>query len=218
MLRSPRLRKSDGIALALVLLLVVLAFTDILSTKRALYDRDIAWVAMPERAALRDAARDGFPFWNPRFAGGQPLAANPAFAVFYPPHWLVLLPNFLFACAAETVAHFLLAAAGMFLLLRSLRLRVEAAAFGAVTFALGGVMLSLADLLPDLFAVTWGAWIGLFATRFFDERRPRDFALAALALGMLLLVGEPATILQAGALLGAFALCRPGGSWRGVGG
>jgi len=56
--------------------------------------------------------------------------------------------------------------------------------------------------------VTWWPWIGLFANRFFDTRRASDFALAALALGMLLLVGEPATILQAGALLGAFALCR----------
>jgi hypothetical protein len=208
MLRSPRVRKSDLLGLALVLFLVALAFADILSTRRALYDRDIAWVAMPERAALRDAARDGFPFWNPRFAAGQPLAANPAFAVFYPPHWLVLLPNFLFACAAETAAHFLLAAAGMFLLLRSLRLRVEAAAFGAVTYAWSGVLLSLTNVPPYLFAMTWWPWLGLFANRFFERRRRADFALAALALGMIVLVGEPATILESGALLGAFALCR----------
>ena len=208
MLRSPRLRKSDLLGLALVLFLVALAFADILSTKRALYDRDIAWVAMPERAALRDAARDGFPFWNPRFAAGQPLAANPAFAVFYPPHWLVLLPNFLFACAAETAAHFLLAAAGMFLLLRSLRLRVEAAAFGAVTYAWSGVLLSLTNVPPYLFAMTWWPWLGFFANRFFERRRRADFALAALALGMIILAGEPATILESGALLGAFASCR----------
>jgi Bacterial membrane protein YfhO len=202
------LRKSDLLGLALVLLLVVLAFADILSTKRALYDRDVAWVAMPERAVLRDAVRDGFPFWNARFAAGQPLAANPAFAVFYPPHWLIFLPNFLFACAAEIVVHFLLAAAGMFLLLRSLRLRVEAAAFGAVSYAWSGVLLSLTNVPPYLFAMTWWPWLGFFADRFFEHRRRADFALAALALGMIVLVGEPATILESGALLGAFALCR----------
>src|ERR1044071_6502332 len=208
MLRFPRLRKSDLLGLALVLLLVVLAFADILSTKRALYDRDVAWVYVPERAVLRDAVRDGFPFWNPRFAAGQPLAANPAYEVFYPPHWLIFLPNFLFGFAAEVVVPFLLAAAGMFLLLRSLRLRVEAAVFGAVTLAWGGLMLSVTNLLPFLFAMTWWPWLRFFAGRFFERRRCSDFALAALALGMILLVGEPAPILESGALLGAFALCR----------
>ena len=204
---APVTRK-NVLGLAAVLLLVTLAFADLLSAKRALYLRDVSRIHVPERVLLRVAIRDGIPFWNPHWAGGQPLAANPGFELFYPPHWLIFVPNLLLGFALEIVVHFLLAAAGMFLLLRSLRLRVEAAAFGAVTFALGGVMLSLANLLPYLFAVTWWPWIGLFANRFFDERRPRDFALAALALGMLLLVGEPATILQAGALLGAFALCR----------
>ena len=201
-------RKAELLGLAAVLLLVLLAFADILSTKRALFDRDIAWVYVPERAVLRDVVSDGFPFWNPRFAAGQPLAANPAYEVFYPPHWLIFLPNFLFACAAEVVVHFLLAAAGMFLLLRRLQLRLEAALFGAVTFAFGGLMLSVTNLLPFLFVMTWWPWLGFFADRFFDHRRASDFALAALALGMILLIGEPATILESGALLGGFALCR----------
>ena len=191
-----------------MLLLVLVAFADILSTKRALFNRDTAWVYAPERAVLRDVVRDGFPFWNPRFASGQPLAANPAYEVFYPPHWLIFLPNFLFACAAEVVVHFLLAAAGMFLLLRSLRLRIEAAVFGAGTFAFGGMLLSVTNLLPFLFAMTWWPWLGFFANRFFEGRRRSDFALASLALGMILLVGEPATILETAALLGGFALCR----------
>jgi hypothetical protein len=201
-------RKAEVLGLALVLLLVTLAFADILATRRALYVRDVSRIHVPERVLLRAAVHDGFPFWNPRWAGGQPLAANPGFELFYPPHWLIFLPNFLLGFALEIVVHFLLAAAGMFLLLRSLRLRVEAAVFGAFTFALGGMMLSLANLLPFLFAVTWWPWIGFFANRFFDERRASDFALASLALGMLILIGEPATILEAGALLGAFALCR----------
>ena len=201
-------RRAELLALAAVLLVVLLAFADILSTQRALYNRDTAFFDLPQRAALRDAARDGFPFWNPRFAAGQPLAANPTYEVFYPLHWLIFLPNFLFGFAAEVVVHFLLGAAGMFLLLRSLRLRIEAAVFGAVTFAFGGVMLSLTSLLPFLPALAWWPWLGFFAGRFFDDRRVTDFALAALVLGMILLAGEPATILESGALLGAFALAR----------
>ena len=201
-------RRSELIALAAVLLFVTLAFADILSTRRALYDRDVSRRLVPEHLAFRDAARDGFPFWNPRFAAGQPLAANPGYQAFYPPHWLIFLPNFLFAFALEVVVHYLLGAAGMFLLLRSLRVRVEAAAFGALTFALGGMMLSLSNLLPYLFAVTWWPWLAFFANRFFARFRATDFALAALALGLILLAGEPTTILESGALLGAFALYR----------
>ncbi len=201
-------RRAELIGLAAVLLLVTLAFADILSTRRALYDRDVSRRHVPEHLALRDVARDGFPYWNPHFEAGQPLAANPGFQLFYPPHWLIFLPNFLFAFALEVVVHYLLGAAGMFLLLRSLGVRVEAAVFGALTFALGGMMLSLSNLLLYLFAVTWWPWLGFFANRFFERFRAADFALASLALGLILLAGEPTTILESGALLGAFALVR----------
>jgi hypothetical protein len=200
--------RKDAAALAAVLLLVTLAFADLLSTKRVLFLRDVSRIHVPERIVLRAAIHDGLPYWNPHWAGGHPLAANPGFQLFYPPHWLIFLPSFLLGFALEIVVHFLLAAAGMFLLLRSLRLRAEAAAFGALTFALGGVMLSLTNLLPFFFAITWWPWIGFFANRLFDERKARDFALASLALGMLLLVGEPATVLQSGLLLLAFAFAR----------
>src|SRR6266498_11634 len=202
----PVMRKRELVALAVVLLLVTLAFADLLSTKRALYVRDVSRIYVPERLVLRDVVRSGFPFWNPRYAAGQPLAANPTYEVFYPPYWLILLPNFLLGFALEVLVHYLLAAAGMFLLLRSLRLRAEAAAFGALTFALSGLMLSFANLLPYLFAVAWWPWLGLFARRFLDARRASDFALASLVLGLILLIGEPSTILQSGALLGAYAI------------
>jgi hypothetical protein len=202
----PVMRKRELVALGVLLLLVALAFADLLSTRRALYVRDVAREHVPERLVLRDAVRSGFPFWNPRYAGGQPLAASPAFEVFYPPHWLIFLPNFLFAFALEIVVHYLIAAAGMFLLLRSLRLRLEAVAFGAFTFALSGLMLSFTNLLPYLFALAWWPWLAFFARRFFESHRPSDFALASLVLGLILLIGEPTTIIESGALLAAYAI------------
>ena len=201
-------RKRDALALAAVLALVTLAFADLLTTKRAMYVRDISRIYLPQHAAFRDAVRDGLPLWNPRFGAGQPMAANPEYEVFYPPHWLALLPNLLLGFSLELVVHYGLAAAGMFLFLRRLGLHGAAAAFGALSFALGGVMLSLANLLPYLFALTWWPWLGLFADRFFEHRRAGDFALAALALGMVVLIGEPSTIIETAALLGAFALAR----------
>ena len=104
----------------------------------------------------------------------------------------------------------LIAATGFFFLLRSLKLSPAAAAFGAISFALGGLMMSLNNLVTVLYAVSWMPWLALFGRRFFRERRLRDFALAALILGLILLIGEQSVILQCGALLAAYGVYR----WR----
>ncbi len=202
-------RKTELAALTFVLLAVLLSFSDVLFFGKSFYIRDLARIYYPERNVLRDIVLAGdFPFWNPHYGGGQPLAANPTWEVFYPPQWLVLLPDFQFGLGAEVVLHFLIGAAGMFVLLRSLRLRWEAAAFGAFTFAFSGLLLSLASLLPCLFAIVWLPWLAFALRRFLDRRQPRDFALTALILGVILLIGEPATILQAGALVAAYSAYR----------
>jgi hypothetical protein len=195
-------RRTDLLAVAFLALLILIFWADILVGGKALYIRDIARVYYPERAVLAEILRGGeFPFWNPRFAGGQPLAANPTGEVFYPPQWLVLLPDLNFAVSAEIVLHFVLGALGMYFFLRRLRLRAAASAFGAVTFAFSGLMLSLANLLPCLFIVAWLPWLAMFTRRYAEERRARDFVLAALTLGVMLLIAEPATVLQSAALM-----------------
>ncbi|MEA2235490.1 MAG: hypothetical protein QOC81_214 [Thermoanaerobaculia bacterium] len=201
--------RRELVALGIVLTLVAAAFADVLFLHQAFYTRDISRIYYPERHVLRDIAYSGgFPFWNPRYGAGQPMASNPAYEVFYPPQWLALLPSFSLGVRLEIVLHFLIAALGMFVLLRSLRLRAEAAAFGAFTLALGGLTLSLTNLLPFLFSVAWMPWLAYFARRFLIDRRWRDFASAALVLGLILLIGEQSMILQSGVLLLAHALYR----------
>lgn len=195
--------------LAGVLLLITLFFSDVLFLGRSFYNRDFARVHVPDRKVLRDIVKAGeFPFWNPSYAAGQPFAANPSAEVFYPPQWLVLLPNFLRAVNLEVFLHYAFAATGMFLLLRTLRLHVAACAFGAFSFALSSLLLSLSSLLPFFFAMTWFPWVGLFTCRFLERRRVADFSFASISLGMILLVGEPAMILQAGALVASYCAYR----------
>lgn len=203
-------RKKELGALAGVLLPVALAFADLFAG-RSFFIRDLARIYVPERAILRRLLLSGsFPFWNPFAAGGQPLAAIPTAEVFYPPQWLVLLPDLLTGIRLEIVLHFLIAAAGMYCLLRAMRLRGEAAAFGAVSFALSGMMMSLISLLPCLFIMAWLPWLALFTRRALDEGHFRDRAAASLILGIIYLVAEPATMLQASALVLAYALARRG--------
>ena len=104
--------------------------------------------------------------------------------------------------------HLYIAAGAMYAFLRSLALKAPAAFFGALSFVLGGICLSYLDLLPILFSVAWLPLICLFARRFIRDGRRRDFVLAAVFLGLQMLVGEPSTILQTAMLVGIYALFR----------
>lgn len=193
-------RATDLAALAAAALLIIATFADILFRNRALYIRDVSRFFYPNFAILRELIRSGaFPFWNFRYNAGQPFAANPAFASLYPPQWLAAFSDHAFGYQVQIVAHYLLAAVGMYVFLRSIRLRPPSALFGAISFALGGMLLSLSNLVNVLFGVAWLPWLAFAARR-------RNFALAALFLGAILLIGDQAVILQAGFLLAAWAV------------
>jgi len=73
---------------------------------------------------------------------------------------------------------------------------------------LGGLMASFACLPLFLYASAWLPLFALYSRRFLISRRVTDFASAAMTLGVIIIVGEAAMILQAGALLTGYALAR----------
>ena len=199
-------RAADLACLALLVAAVVLVFFDVLFLGRTPWLRDLIRTHYPERAILHAAFRSGeLPLWNPRFGDGQPLAANPGYEVLYPPQWLVALPNLHLAFRLEIVLHYFIAAIGMYLFCRALRLRPAAALFGAVSFTFGGMLIACSNLLPYLFPLAWWPWIGFASARAFRARAIGDIALAALFLGLVLLVADPSIILESGALLVSWA-------------
>lgn len=201
----------DRVAVAVLALLITLLFADVLVGVNSLYLRDITHYYYPVRHAVREVVLGGeFPWWLRTFSAGQPLAANPEHEVFYPLTWLILLPDYDFAFHLFIVVHMLIGAAAMYALLRSMRCRPPAAFLGALSFVLGGVFLSYLVLLPYLASAAWLPAVCLFARRYLLHRARRDLALAALSLGVMIVIGEPTTILQTGFLLGAYALYRTG--------
>ena len=189
-------RSKDALALVTIAVLVAIAFADVLFLSRAFFARDVSRFYRPMFVILHDFIRAGaFPFWSELLNGGQPFAANPAYAALYPPQWLFT------SLDVEAVAHYLWAAIGMYLFLRSLGLRIGASLFGAVSFALGGMMLSLSNLLTAMFGFAWFPWLALTVRR-------RHYLLAALVLGIILMLGDQNSILQAGFLLVAYFLWR----------
>ncbi|HEX8170256.1 MAG TPA: hypothetical protein VF824_06940 [Thermoanaerobaculia bacterium] len=210
---------SDRRNAAILIALTALLFADVLFLGRGFYRGDLFIYHFPMKKVVRELTlSEGLPQWNPFYQGGQPLAANPAYELFYPPQWLVLLPWYAFAFQLHIVVHFAIAAVGMYLLLRELNLRAPAALFGACAFAFGAPYLSLMIRLPFLFAMTWMPLVLLFTHRAIARRRMGDVALGALFFGMQAILGEPVTVFQTGALAGSYALYRwlEDRDWRGV--
>lgn len=202
-------RRSDWFALALLAILATLCFADVLAGVNQFYMRDLTRYYYPAKQILRDIVQHGeFPYWNRYFSAGQPIAANPEHEVFYPFTWLILLPSYDLGFRLHILVHIYIGLFGMYALLRSMELRPAAAWFGAMSFGLGGIYLSYVNLLPILFCAAWLPPTCLFVRRFLLKRNVRDFAAAALFLGMEFLVAEPTTVMQTGLLIGLYALYR----------
>jgi hypothetical protein len=205
-------RREAGTLLFLALVPAIL-FGDIFFGNSTLYLRDIAPYHYPGKRVLREIVLGGeFPYWSPYISAGQPLAANPVHQVFYPPTWLILLPDFTTGFNLLALLHVYLAIFGMYALLRSMSLGRAAAAFGGLSFGMGGLILSMLNLFPLLYTAAWLPVTCLFTRRFLLHRRRADFAWAAFSFAMQLLVGEPVTALQTGIILGAYAIHR---GWEG---
>ena len=159
--------------LLLLALVPTIVFADVLFGFSTFFIRDITLYHFPGKHVLREIVLGGeFPYWSPYISAGQPLAANPVHQVFYPLTWLILLPDFVAGFNLLALTHVYVALFGMYALLRSMRLRREAAAFGALSYGLGGLMASLLNLFPLLYSGAWLPVTCLFARRFLITRRP----------------------------------------------
>ena len=200
--------------MGLLALLITALYADVLFFGASFFTRDLTIYHYPMKWIVREIVLGGdFPYWNRLYSAGQPLAANPAYEVFYPPQWLTFLPDYNLGFRLHVVVHFFVAAFGAFRFLRSIDVRRPASFIGAVIFVTCGPYVSTINLLPFLFSISWVPWIALYARRWILERRARDFVLAALFLGLQAIICEPTTLLQTwGVLLlyAAFAGWRAG--------
>ncbi len=178
----------------LLIAVATLLFADVLFLGNNFYLRDLFQYHFPLKRIVRDTIAGGeFPWWQRRISGGQPMAANPAYEIFYPPQWLILVGPFAFGFALHIVFHVYVALLGMYAFLRSLALRVEAAIFGAFSFGLSGFLLGTVTNLPTFFVWSWAGVVGWAVLR---AVRTGRIGAAAIAIAMPLLVGEPMALAQ----------------------
>jgi hypothetical protein len=206
-------RSHDVLALAAVTAVITILFIDVLIAGAGFFTRDLYQYYFPAKHVIRETILGGeLPVWNRFFAAGQPMAANPEYEVWYPLQALILLPSYELGFQLHILVHLYIAAFGAYFLMRAFGRSVTAALFVALTFALGGPMLSLINLLPMLFCVAWIPWIVLAVHRHAENPAPRRFAAAALLLGLQMLAAEPSSLMQTWGLIVLYAAIRK--SWR----
>lgn len=101
----------------------------------------------PWRHLAIEALKQGeLPFWNPYVLAGMPLLANHQSAILYPLNIIFFVMPFMQAWSVLVYSQPLLAALGMYLLLRTLGIGKTGALGGGIVYAFGG------------FATVWMQW------------------------------------------------------------
>lgn len=148
------------------------------------------------------------PLWTPFQVLGKPLAAEPLAAVWYPPNWPLRRLPFPLGWNASIAVHHLLAAAGLYALLRHRDVAPLAAALGALLFAFGGMLVSLDNMLNALQSAAWAPWTLLAFDAWLAHRRRAWLVATAAGLALTLLGGMPEVFLFELLLFAALAVDR----------
>ena len=144
------------------------------------------------RYVQEELAAGRLPLWNPYENLGQPLAANPTTALFYPGKLVFLLPiDFTTAYHWFVSGHVLLAALLAYRLARAWRCSEEAAVLAGICYAFGGNVLFQHTNVPFLIGAAWFPESLLQAERMFRCRSFRPAVLWGTVLALMILGGDP---------------------------
>lgn len=188
-LKSKRL----DIGAAVIILACLLGFCqDLVFNGEVPFYRDLTNYFYPLRFSLSESLRaNDLGLWNRQFAQGFPNLASFQTGVFYLPHWTFLLLPFYATIRVLFVFHFLVAAWGSYMLLRRWHYSHDLAIVGALLFSLGGVMVSLTNLLNHFQSAVWLPWLLIAWERLLFSPRWRYFLEFTLIAAMQFLAGSP---------------------------
>ena len=183
----------SGLVPLVILSFLVLWFCqDLIFQEQVPFLRDLGPYFYPLRFALHESFRSGeLPLWNRHLAMGFPLLAAFQSGVFYPPHFLLLMPPFFTAIRAIFILHFLIAAVGAYYLCRNWKCPPYLSIVGALLFALGGTVVSLTNLLNHFQTAVWLPWVILSWEKLLSSRSWKNFLGFTLITAMQFLAGSP---------------------------
>src|SRR5581483_5940407 len=171
-------------------------------------------------AAARALAEGTLPTWERGAWCGWPLANDPYYGVFYPGSAIFWIAGAVRGLGVTIALHVLLAACGMFWLLRRRKLDVGPALLGAASLAFSSFMVVRIRHIIFAQGMAWLPLILAGVEGWLETRRRRELALAAGATGMALLCGAlplaPYVVLAVAAYVGP-RLWRDADRWRAAG-
>ena len=139
-----------------ILALVGLYFSDFLTGRLLLVERDLTTFFYPFRFIWVETLRQGqFPFWNPYIKCGVPLFATVQPGVLYPFSLLYLILPLDLAFNWVIILHFFLAAVFTYALMRELGASVQGSLAGALAFLFSGYLISVHNVLNTLISASW---------------------------------------------------------------
>lgn len=202
---------------ALVLLapavLFIAVFGEVIFHPRVFAFRDVIHFYYPLSEQIAEAIHSGrVPLWDPAENLGQPLAANPAAALFYPGKLIFLamvLPGVSFGACFKwyILGHFILACLGFYRFARLFG-SSSASVFGALAYTFGGAVFF--QQTNPIFLVG-AAWFPLaFRGGVTLVDRPERFGVlkGAFPLAMMILGGDPQAAYIASVWLAGYFLYR----------
>jgi hypothetical protein len=151
-------------------------------------DQYVAGYAFRNFAAEYWRSHHAIPLWNPYIFGGLPYVGAMHGDVFYPTAWLRWILPTGSAMNLGFAVHLVLAGAGMFALLRGLRLSWTAAVAGGLAYELSGIVASLVYPGHDgkLFVSALAPFLFLALLRAIRHRSLSAFGAAGLVIGLAL--------------------------------
>jgi hypothetical protein len=131
---------------------------------------------------------EGLPLWNPFYLAGTSTFDNLQFSMFYPLRWpFFFIRDWTAYYGLFLFLHYLVAAGGVWWLLRAMRFDRLAAFAGVVALVAGGYLVGVIISPMMLFSFSWLPWLFWSATG--RTRLHRWGATGALA--MMLTIGQP---------------------------
>jgi hypothetical protein len=204
------------LVLALLFLLPVLAFSELLFKDMTLFFRDIVMIHYPLGIFKGDLLAAGqIPLWNPYIEFGFPQLADQDVIALNPLNLLFLLPlKPHLALSWFIVAHFILAGVAGYAMARGLRMSKVGALITAMAFALGGYMMAQLTNLPIM---TGSVWLPLVFLLFVKALQSRSLAYAILcgaAIAIQVFASHPQVVFYTLLLLAAYGAFWLLGVWR----
>ena len=188
--------------LLIVLGLMVISFPDLFLAGRVFVYRDAGLFNYPTHYFFRDSILHGeLPMWNPYNNCGIPFLAQWNVMALYPLSFLYALFPVPWSITFLSLAHLLIAAAGMYFLAHRWTQNRFGASIAAIAFAWNGITLHSTMWPNSCASIAWMPWTVFFMDRAMREGG-RYILYGALVGAMQMLGGVPEIILYTWLIVG----------------